>query len=75
MSYDEATEAEAVDTPGLPTIDYFTSRIIYDGMVVGSVAPGRMTFDLGWLRQAGLGITLRDDPEGKRHRTGVTFEQ
>lgn len=79
MSYDDeaAKEDGAQDyksEPTLPSIDYFTSRITYDNVVVGSVAPGRVIFDLGWCREAGLGITLRDDPEGRRHRSGVTFE-
>ena len=75
VSYENEPAEKAAGDPTLPAIDYMTSRITYDGMVVGSVAPGRVILDLGWMREAGLGITLRDDPEGKRHRGGITFER
>lgn len=72
---DSAEKQGPANAPTLIAVDYMTSRISYDGMVVGTVAPGRVILDLGWMREAGLGITLRDDPEGTRHRGGVTFER
>lgn len=59
--------------------------VIFDGIAIGGLsvdalegdAPERprLTLNLGWLRLAGVGITLENDPTVDRNRTGIVLER
>lgn len=47
-------------------------RVIEDG---GEGNQARLVLNLGWMKLAGVAITVQDDPEIEHHRSGIAFER
>lgn len=47
-------------------------RVVEDG---GEGSQARLVLNLGWMKLAGVSITLQDDPEVEHHRGGIAFER
>jgi hypothetical protein len=77
------------DTPTVPTIGIDGERIAYDGMVIGTVTRAEyhvegtgldrmepvITLNLGWMKMAGVHVTVLDDPAVDHHRDGIAFDR
>lgn len=56
----------------------FADAMIRDGVAGAEparVSSPRLTLNLGWLRLAGVGIRIEDDPTVDHHRDGVVLER
>lgn len=82
------TPNDATSVPPAALSLHPSGSLVYDGIVVGTYynngatnpdapEPQRdvLELNLGWLRAAGLGIRVLDDPTVDRHRGGVTLER
>lgn len=79
----ETPAAEAVDLAKLITIRP-NGTLLFDGIAIGGLDAGamlddgtnaRLTLNLGWMRLAGLHITVQADPDVDRKRDGIVLER
>jgi len=56
-------------------VDPVTQVVMYGNFAVGKFANGVVTLNLGWMRLAGLGLIVEDDPQQDRHRDGVVLRR
>lgn len=50
-------------------------KVVYDDILVGRFDAGHLTLDLGWLKAAGVKVTIKADPDLDRVRGGIVLER
>lgn len=72
---------EGVTYADLPLAIRPNGTVTYDGIAIGGLAldleaeGDRLTLNLGWMRAAGLHVTIEGDPRVDRQRGGTVLER
>lgn len=83
----EATETPQADAVQWPLDIRPNGTVTYDGIAIGglmfvvdageepNISYPRLTLNLGWMRAAGLHVTIEGDPRVDRQRGGTVLER
>lgn len=72
------------DPAAPPVVIRPNGKVVYDDMIVGWIDTGamlddgtnaRLVLNLGWMKAAGLRITVQGDPDIDRKRGGLVLER
>lgn len=50
-------------------------RLLFDGIVVGTLEPDRVLINLGWAKAAGLHVRIEADPAVDHKRGGIVLDR